>query len=314
VIRWWLDLWDHREPPWVQALIRVLLAAVILFDFLEIGALGLVETLWATPELGGIPDPLDRTRVPLLYRWLDPTPAVAWLSWGLVVGCALTFGLGLATRASAVALLLSYAHTAQIFPAADRGIDLLLRNAVAILALSSCGRAFSLDARRRGGSWRGDGALAPAWPRHLLVLQLVVVYASAGIQKIALAWWPAGGFTAIYVVLQDPTIGRFEPSWLEWAAPLTRLGTAGTMLFEWSAPLMLVAFWFRATPERGGRLRRLCARLRLREVWVAGGGALHLGIAATMNLGVFPFGMLALYPAFFHPDEFAGALARLRGD
>jgi hypothetical protein len=307
MIRWWMDLWDRRERPLVQAIIRVLIAAVILFDFLEIGWLGLVETLFAAPAAGGIADPLARTHVPLLYRWFEPTAGLAWVSWGLVVASATTFGLGLGTRLSAVVLLLAYAQTAQIFPTADRGIDLLLRDAVAVLAFSSCGRALSLDARLRTGDWRGDGALVPAWPRHLLVLQLVVVYAMAGVQKVALSWWPAGGLTALHVVLQDPTIGRFDPAWLDMAVPLTRLGTLGTILFEWSAPLILLVFWFRATSERpggrDGRARRLFARIRFRECWAAVGVALHLGIAVTMNLGVFPFGMLALYPALFHPDE-----------
>ena len=41
---------------------------------------------------------------------------------------------------------------------------------------------------------------------------------------------------------------------------------------------------------------------------------LHIGIAATMQLGIFPWAMLALYPSFFHPEEYARTplLRRLR--
>ena len=53
------------------------------------------------------------------------------------------------------------------------------------------------------------------------------------------------------------------------------------------------------------------------RLWIVAVGAiLHVGIAVTMQLGIFPWAMLALYPAFFHPDELQGlrdaVTARLR--
>jgi hypothetical protein len=96
------------------------------------------------------------------------------------------------------------------------------------------------------------------------------------------------------------------------------------MLFEGSAPLMLLWLWFdwpapagalsaRARPRarRGGRLGEVARRLHLRWVWLALGALLHLGIAFTMQLGIFPFGMLALYPIFVHPEELLHARASL---
>jgi hypothetical protein len=41
------------------------------------------------------------------------------------------------------------------------------------------------------------------------------------------------------------------------------------------------------------------------------GVAFHLGIAATLRLGIFPFGMLAIYPVLFHPYEIERAEARV---
>ena len=38
----------------------------------------------------------------------------------------------------------------------------------------------------------------------------------------------------------------------------------------------------------------------------------HLALAATLRLGIFPAAMLALYAAFFHPDELRAAWHRLR--
>ena len=35
--------------------------------------------------------------------------------------------------------------------------------------------------------------------------------------------------------------------------------------------------------------------------WAIFGALLHVGLALTMELGMFPFGMLALYPVLFGP-------------
>ena len=43
----------------------------------------------------------------------------------------------------------------------------------------------------------------------------------------------------------------------------------------------------------------------LRWAWLLIGASFHLGIAVTMRLGIFPFGMLAVWPVFLHPDELA---------
>jgi hypothetical protein len=70
--------------------------------------------------------------------------------------------------------------------------------------------------------------------------------------------------------------------------------------------------WLDKRPGRGGRFGDAVRRLRIRWLWVGLGVGLHLGIAVTLQIGVFPFVMLALYPAFFGPDEIASALVKLR--
>jgi hypothetical protein len=56
-------------------------------------------------------------------------------------------------------------------------------------------------------------------------------------------------------------------------------------------------------------LGAVVARFRPDDVWVGFGVAFHLGIAATLDLGIFPWATLALYPAFARvplrtePDE-----------
>lgn len=313
MIAWWVRLWDRREVPAVLALLRLLIGGLLVWDLGLALWLDLVPTLWAPPEAGGLPSKLlQREVIPEVYRWFAPTAATARGLHALVLGAAALFGAGLFTRLSGVVLLLGYAQLALVLPLGDRGIDLMMRNVIAILLFSACGRTLSVDARLRTGSWWGDGALAPAWPRHLIVLQLVVMYWMAGVQKTALAWTPLGGYHALTIILQDPHIARYDFGWLmDWPL-LGSVATATTHLFEWTAPLVLLAYHYRDTAERPGALRAFFNRWRVHQLWVAVGVLLHVGIALTMNLGIFPYAMLALYPAWFHPDELQGAGAWLR--
>ena len=68
-------------------------------------------------------------------------------------------------------------------------------------------------------------AQVPAWPRYLLLLQLVWVYFSGGMNKSAGAWGPFGGFTALANALSDPHAARFAPGWVGAIYPLTRIAT-----------------------------------------------------------------------------------------
>jgi hypothetical protein len=84
------------------------------------------------------------------------------------------------------------------------------------------------------------------------------------------------------------------------------------MSFEWFAPLVLLAYWFEATRGRPGFVRKWMNRIRFRWVWLATGVTFHVMLVLTIRLGLFPFGMLALYPAFVKPRELATFLARVR--
>ena len=309
-MRWWVKLWDQREHPRVLALIRISIGLALLWDLASVAWLDLADVLWAPQEVGGLPsNVLQRVPRPEIYRWFEPTAATGVWTFRVLVLAVICWTVGLGTRLSGLVGLLAYAQLAMVLPLGDRGIDMLLRNVMLLLLLSGSHRTLSIDAKLRTGSWHGSGELVPGWPRRLVVLQLVVMYFMAGIQKTALAWTPLGGYTALYIILQDPHIARFDPAWLEWASPFLRLATAVTHLFEWTAPLVLVCFHLRSTHERGGRLRAFVHRFKPHWVWIAIGVLLHAGVALTMNLGIFSGVMLACYWAWFHPDELA-TLAR----
>lgn len=296
--RAWVALWSRQESPRVLAILRVTMALVLLYDFVHIADLGVISALWGVPEVGGLGDVMGRNPVPEVYRLLPADATTPMLLWGVMVGALVAMLVGFLTPAAITVALLTSAQLAQILPNGDRGIDLAIRDMLMILALSDCGRIWSIDARLFG---RKD--LAPAWPRHLIVLQLLVIYFMAGVQKVAVAWWPWGHYAALYMVLQDPAIAAWKFGWLEDVYPLTQLATAATMVFELLAAPMVLVWWFRATRTRPGRLRALFNRLDIHKPWMIVGVLLHVGIAATMTIGIFPYAMLGLYPAFFHPDE-----------
>jgi hypothetical protein len=300
--RWgraWIALWDRREPPTALAAVRIAIAVVLLYDYLVVWRLGLIEPLWAAAPDGYATGGGDGWAT----RWLgDGAGSARALWWISVIGlCAVATGT--LTRAACVAVVLVSAQLAQRAPDADRGIDGLIRIVLLVLALSRSHAVWSVDAwvlRRLG---RPPPAEVPAWPRYLLLLQLLWVYFSGGHNKYGAEWGPAGGFTALANALADPHFARFQPGWVGPILPLTRVATAVTMLFELGAPLMLLLTYYAATADRPGRLRRWCNRLRLRWLWIGAGVMFHLGIALTLRLGIFPSAMLALYPVLLLPAE-----------
>ncbi len=312
MIRWWIDLWDRREAPTVMAIVRIGLATVILSELLTIAAYDLVDVVFVTADHGGLATP-RWSQEPWWIALFGGTPASAFALHALCIVASVCLLIGLATPVSALALLLLYAQTALILPHGDRAIDMLLRNAMMILVFARSGAIWSVDAWWRTGRLAGSGEDVPAWPRYLLVLQLVVMYFTAGVQKYAVHWWPWGGYSALYVILNDWTYARFPFHWLK-SQPLylfTQVSTAVTMFFQVTYPVVLLHY-FPLPGDRLGGLRRAMARYHLHWVWIGVGAFFHFGIAVTMNLGIFPWGMLVLYPAYLHPRELRAIASRVR--
>ena len=302
----WVAFWDRREAPTSLAWTRILLGSVLLVDLLQVKYVGAVELLWSAPPLGmawGATGEL----LPLTARWPGATPQTAEWLWGIALVSTVLFVFGAFYRVSAVLLALALGQRGRFEPDGD-AIDQLFRIAIPILALSSANATCSVDAWWRIRRSRPYPERVPAWPRYLLMLQLLWVYFSAAHNRGDSAWYPSGGFAAVSNVMSDPHFARFAPGTFRSVYHFTQLGTAATMLFEGSAPLMLLWLWLDSaakaeTRPRGGKLGSTVRKLHLRWVWMALGTTLHLGIAITMQLGIFPFGMLALYPLFVHPEE-----------
>lgn len=304
MIERWVRFWDRREAPYSLALVRVLLGATLLFDLLEAGYFDVVTLLWA-PTPSGAGWDASGLPAPFVARVLGASEATARALWCFAVVACVLFMLGAAYRVASVALVFALVELEACQPVRD-GIDSLLHIVLAVLAVSGAAEAWSVDAWFRARRGKKPGAI-PAWPRYLLFIQVIWVYVSAGHQR-GHTWGPFGAFSAVGDVLGDPHFARFTPGSLALFYPLMCLGTLLTMTFEVSSPLILLWTWLERRPERGGRFGDFARRFHLRWVWLAAGASLHLGIALSMNLGIFPYGMLALYPVFFRPEEVRGAL------
>jgi hypothetical protein len=311
MIERWVKLWDRREPPESLALLRILVPLVILADLASALWLGLVPGAWAPPPYGVGWAAVGATP-PAAVRFFGATTSTVLALYLTAVVSAACLALGVFSRVAAALLALTTSQLAHIAPDGERGIDILLRIAVLVLAFSRADACWSLAAwwrRRRGGSMPLE---VPAWPRLLLFVQVVWVYSSAAHNRGGDAWWPRGELSAIANILSDPHFTRFTPGWVEPFYGLTQAGTALTMVFEFASPLLFVWAWLDAGAGRGGRAGEFVRRFHVKKLWLLVGVMLHLSIAFSMRLGIFSYGMLALYPAFFRPDEIVGAVGRLR--
>jgi hypothetical protein len=99
-------------------------------------------------------------------------------------------------------------------------------------------------------------------------------------------------------------------TWVAWVYPLTQVATAISWLWEITAPLLLLAFWYRATADRPGRLRRLFNRVNFRRLFVVIGVMIHLGILLFLEVGPFSWITLSFYLCLYHPDEWKRAANR----
>jgi uncharacterized membrane protein YphA (DoxX/SURF4 family) len=150
------------------------------------------------------------------------------------------------------------------------------------LMWAGSGEVLSVDAwlRRRSGDGSAAPRAQPIWPLRLMRFQIAVIYLNSGLGKMYSPAWRDG--SALHYVLQLNTFARFPqglpPEW-DWVATA---GTYVTLIWEIAFPFLI--------------LHRLSRRLALLL-----GVLLHLGMALTMEVGLFSWVMLAGYIAFLDP-------------
>jgi hypothetical protein len=124
--------------------------------------------------------------------------------------------------------------------------------------------------------------LIQAWPADLMRYLLVIVYLAAGLSKLIQqpGWLSLTADPPLLRILIDPMAGNLSPEFWANYPWLFRLGGFVTIAFELAAPLLLT---------------RHATKLAVV------GLLMHLGIAYSMTLGMFSWGMLSFYPLFLAP-------------
>lgn len=298
--RSWHKLLSGRERATTLAVFRVLVSAIVIGSLLSAASAGVIELMWVDASRGGM---LSLGPGNWLVRLLGgPTPRVVWSLFGVGLVSAAFSLVGLGGRWALLLALQAYLGLISLNSTASGGYDNLITNALWLLCLSGCNASLSVDAWRKHGRVVSD-ALIAAWPRYVLILQLIVMYTATGLQKVSLSWTPMGGYTALYYVLHDPTWLRSEGAASDIPLLFLRLGTAVTWHWEQLTILLLLVYYFRATRGRPGRLRAAFNRWDLRLPWALLGVALHVGILMLIDVGPFSYISLAYYVNLFTPDE-----------
>ncbi|MFZ5478071.1 MAG: HTTM domain-containing protein [Myxococcota bacterium] len=288
----WVALTSRREEGTSLALVRILVGLVVLSDLAGTWARGAMPLVWGdvrdTPEgfrkfdEGGLFALLGGAR-------FDTVGGVA----AATAVAALLLAAGVLPRLCAFAALQGCIALYGLNHLAGGGHDRLATNALWLLVLADSGRTLSLGCRWRTGRWTDPTPVA-AWPRQLMVAQLVVMYVGTGLQKTAPEWFPWGGWLAVHHVLLTPTWARFDLApVLGLLGPVTRLATAATWAWECTFFAVLL----------GGP--------RVRLAYAALGVAFHGGLWLLTDLGPFSAISLALYPCLARPEAWRRRAERL---
>lgn len=285
--RRWTSLLETREAATSLALCRIVTGVTLLHGLLRMGLSGTWRAAWVDVAHGGV--------LPLAAPWL------AWLHPGTpeetarvmaVTACgAVLTTLGLFTRLGLILAWLGARSLASCIVIGSQTSDYVLFNLLVPLVFSGCGRSLSLDAL----IFRKSREVL-AWPRYLLIGQMALMYWAAGIQKISSGWIPGGSMDAVWYILQW-THWLKRPIAIEPLAPwypVTQALTLGAWLLENTAPVLVLAFWYRHTRERPGKLRAIFNRLDVRSIYVSLFFVMQLCIWATLEVGEF-FGYCTAY-------------------
>ncbi|NUO53030.1 MAG: HTTM domain-containing protein [Polyangiaceae bacterium] len=307
--RGWVAFTSEKESPTVLAIFRILIGLCAIGSLWSAARAGVVDAFWISASDGGA---MRLTATRLIKLFGGPTHDVVWTFFAVAMASAALVTVGLGGRWPALVASQSYAALTDLNGNTAGGYDAMIAIAFFILFFSRASTAFSVDAWRNLESPWADAPEVPAWPRYVLIFQMIVIYFMTGLQKASPVWTPVGGYTALYWVYQDPTWRRFDSELFVRGHRLLQVATAVTWHWETAAPMVLVWYWARRTKDRAGRIRKRLLAWDLRKIYLAVGVCLHLGILLTLDVGPFSLVSLSFYPLFFTPDEVEGFFERVR--
>lgn len=277
------------EDPTALGLVRILLVTVLTASLLtHVGAVSdyfstdsVLFGEWAREAFGN--------RFSLFFWVEDPWAVRAIFAAGLVAH--LMWLVGRFTRVAAfvawVVWVSMFGRNPLLYSLADQ-LQMVL---CTLLMVMPSGNGLSLDARARGPK------PVPVWCRRVLQLQMAVMYTATGLLKDGSTWHDDG--TALYYSLSNPYNRHFDiaPTLAMLQPWLLKPMTWGVLLWEVGFAPFLGVHWLRGLL---GRPRRFPD---LRWVFLTFGVAMHIGIQSMLYVAWFSPLCLAVYSAFFRPEE-----------
>ncbi len=271
----WVDRCNRPIDVRPFALTRILLPLAILVDFAEMAMTGMVGTVFELSEYGGIAG-FHRAQ----YWFLHMGPNTGVYLFSIVMVSFAMVVLGIKSRFFTIVGVLAFAQLGHLFPGGDRAVDRLIRTGMLLLVFTDAHRCYSLEnvLRKRPRVTHTAG-----WVEDILRLLMAILYMSAGLAKLGAGdWFALRGPPQLYRVMTDPMAAKLDPLNPTWRTfwPLFRFSGMVTVVWELLSPILLTA--------------------RAHQYLIVG-VVMHLGIAVAMKLGVFSFGVLALYPPLMAP-------------
>jgi hypothetical protein len=226
-----------------------------------------------------------------IWNWSVHFASGSWwcqaVLFGFAAVCALALLAGCETRLATVASWLMLVSLHNRAPVILSGADNLLRMLLFWAMFLPLGGVWSVDAwlAKRRGSRRANVAPERSVASAAILLQMAFVYLFSAVFKSNGEWFRG---TAVAAILSDGFYGKpIAAGLLEFPGVLALL-TVSVLALEWLGPFLLFS------PIWTGRLR----------LWTTGLlAAMHVGIEATLNVGLFSVvslsGLILFLPAFF---------------
>lgn len=237
---------------------------------------------------------LDEAWSPYRSHALDPfdVPQLR-IAWGALLLVLIAWTVGFGTPLMGALALFALAAIWHRSPWIQNGGDRLLRIWLLTMAISPCGRVWSVDAWLRGTP---SDATVPVYAHRLVQIQLVVMYTYTGIAKLQGWTWLDG--TAIYYSLQDYGYAR-------WPVLLDAI-----LVYGPARAVCMGLTWATLIWEIGFGPLVLWRRTRIGTL-LAGVG-LHAGIFALLSVGIFSWSTVWGYLAWLDPSWAKDLVDRVR--
>jgi hypothetical protein len=213
---------------------------------------------------------------------------VLTLAWFFLVAAGCGLLMGLASRFSAILAWFLHLCAAKSGGLVSYGLDSFMTIGLFYLMLLPLPDRYSLDWQRRKSPSR-DPQLLGFW-RRVLQLHLCVIYFFSGLTKcLGNGWWDG---SSVWRALIRPPFNVIDPEILVKWRYLFPVAGIVVCLLEIGYPFFI---WNR----------------KMRNVWLIGICAMHVGIGLTMGMYLFALIMIILNVAAFGPDLIRTSHARI---